>query len=227
MHRRTQYASAFFSIAIVAGCADGPQPPWPEGAPEPPAPTSTTPRPESTVAQSQKANVRFKRSARLRNDYAQALELDPSELCVELGQYACTEDVHRVALGDASPYTQGVYEPATETGVTAPLIVERVALAACGQRVELDFTYASAAVIFKDLPVDGDGNLEDADSEHVQAAVTNLYRRFLLRNPRDEEQADFTAAYHDVETVTSTDAARQWAYASCFAVATSIEALFY
>jgi hypothetical protein len=92
------------------------------------------------VARSSRNNLRFKGPERLAFDFAAALSLPADQVCNELGQYPCTTFVHTVALGGVEPYGIGFYEPLPFTGVTTPITIDRVALAACGQRVTLDVT---------------------------------------------------------------------------------------
>lgn len=174
------------------------------------------------VARSDKALVRFKRDLRLRNDFAQALGLDGDSLCAELGQYDCIGEVHGVALGGLRPYDLGINEHPRETGVTAPLVVERVALAACGERVQRDLD--GEGLIYQ-LTI-ADGALTDAHAPEISAAITTLYRRALQRDPKASELVHHTSFYDAVETESETPA-RDWAVLTCFAVLTSTESLFY
>lgn len=170
-----------------------------------------TPVPVGT-ATSAKANVRFKRDQRLANDYAAALGLSTAEVCTELGTYSCTEDVHAVGLGGTAAYSQGIFEPATLTGVTAPLIVERLALYGCSVRAQRDLSDPGNAVIF--------GGTRSS-------SVTALYRRALQRDPLPSEQAHLEALHADVAAAGALDPELSWATLSCFAVLTSTESLFY
>ena len=108
--------------------------------------------PESTeiikegVRTSARGNLRFKGPERLANDFAAALDLRPSDVCNELGQYPCATFVHNVALGGVDPYGPGLYEPSGITAVTTPLAVERMALAACTRRVDADLTTGEPAI---------------------------------------------------------------------------------
>ncbi|MEM6994588.1 MAG: hypothetical protein AAF721_29000 [Myxococcota bacterium] len=177
----------------------------------PPPPTSPT------------ANVRFKGPKQLRNDFARALSLPPDELCFELGDLSCTDDVHAVTLGGVEPDALGIYEPAKTSTATTPIAVDRIALAACGRRVDADF--AGAPVIF-DVPLSG-AALADVDGAEVTSAVTDLYRRILLRDPTAAELDLVRGLYTDVAATASDQPARDWAVASCFAVLTTMESLFY
>lgn len=178
---------------------------------EPPPPTSPS------------ANVRFKGPAQLRNDFAQTLGLPVDELCFELGTLSCTDDVHTVTLGGVEPDALGIYEPASTSNITTPIAVDRVALAACGRRVDADLQ--GKPVIF-DLTLDGEA-LADPTDASVAASVTTLYRRALLRDPTDAELSNVLALYDDVAASVSDRPARDWAVGSCFAVLTTMESLFY
>ena len=90
-------------------------------------PANTEPQP---VAASARGNLRFKGPERLNADVAQALELPATEVCKELGLYACTTVVHNVALGGVEPYGAGLYEASGITSATTPLVVDRVMWAA-------------------------------------------------------------------------------------------------
>lgn len=182
--------------------------------------------PTATLRTSAKARVRFKKAERYRNDLAQALQLNPNQVCQELGQYDCVEFVHTVALGGVEPYTLGITAPLDDTTATTPLAVERVALSACGQRVDADFADPDAALIFKSLPVDS-GTLSNPDAESVTQALTTLVQRSLLRDPRPEELSQLRALYGQITQDGAPEPARDWAVLSCFVVVTSLEALFY
>lgn len=177
-------------------------------------------------AKSDRANLRFKRATRLRNDVAQALQLDPTNVCLELGQYHCTDFVHTISLGGVEPYTLGLNVPFDDTTVTTPIATERVALYACEARVGADLGGGSG-VIFRDLSVDGEGKLADVAAEAVTQSLDTLYKRTLLRAPTDQELTHHRELYRAIEADGQPNAARDWAILSCFSVLTSMEGLFY
>jgi hypothetical protein len=179
------------------------------------------------LARSAKANVRFKRNVRLTNDFAQALALAPGELCKELGLYSCTELVHPLAVGGVDPYNLGLYEPLPFTGATSPIVMDRVALAACVKRVEADLAAPADAVIFRGLSPGADGKLASLETAEVKAALDTLYKRALLRPIDEGELATLKGLYRDVEASGKPAAAKSWMELSCFAVLTSVESLFY
>ncbi|MBK6687565.1 MAG: hypothetical protein IPG45_24040 [Deltaproteobacteria bacterium] len=177
-------------------------------------------------AESAKANLRIKSNLRLRNDLAQALGLAPNEVCLEMGQYSCTDFVHAVALGGVEPYTLGLNEPQSHTTLTTPIAVERVVMAACTKRA-LDDLGSAQPVIWKDLGIAADGKLADPGTAGVTNSITTLYQRGLLRDPKAREIEHLTQLYRDLEADGGANPARDWAILTCFSVLTSLEALFY
>lgn len=166
--------------------------------------------------------VSFKRGRRLGNDMAQALAISEQDLCRELGQFDCVDFVHRVALGDPEPYTAGMYEPLQNTTTSTTLVVERIAMSGCAQRVDADLAAPMTAVIFQGIST---GTL-DPNAPEVDAATIRLYQRALLRDPSDTELGIVRDFYPEV-AATSDDPARDWAVLACFSVLTSTEFLFY
>jgi hypothetical protein len=175
---------------------------------------------------SKKANLKFKGNERIRTDFARALGLDPTDVCKELGAFSCTHLVHQVALGGVEPYFLGLNEPLPFTTVTTPIATERVALAACGNRVDRDLGGSEEALIFVGLDVDASGKLTSHEDPAMAAAVDLLYKRALQREPTDDEVSELTGFYAEVEAK-SAQPARDWAVLSCFAVMTTMEQLFY
>ncbi len=177
-------------------------------------------------APSAKGNVRFKRNERLTVDFGNALGLPYEELCKELGIYSCTMFVHPLALGGVDPYGTGLYEPLPFTGVTSPIVVDRVALAGCTQRVNADLTNPTSAVIFKNITV-GPGGKVDPTSAAAKTALDTLYKRVLLRTPTADEVAHLQKLATDIEATGQPNPGQAWLTLSCFAVITSVESLFY
>lgn len=180
----------------------------------------------TAFAQSAKGRVRFKGAERMRNDIAQTLGLTSAEVCAELGLYDCVDYVHTVALGGVEPYTLGVTRPLENTSATTPLAVERVALAACGRRVDQDLAAPADALIFRDLGIT-DGRIPDLEAPGVEDSLQRLYRRALLRNPTDTELEQLGSLHAQISQDQAPDVGRDWAVLSCFAVVTSMEGLFY
>ncbi len=182
--------------------------------------------PQPSFAKSERANLRFKRDVRLGNDLAQILSLPKNQVCNELGQYSCTDQVHTISLGGVEPYQLGLNVAFDNTTATTPLATERVVLYACEQRATLDLGDSGDKLFFGNLEVD-DGKLADVDAENVAAAIDLLYKRSILRPPSTREVTHMRQLYRDIEADGSPEPARDWAILSCFSVLTSMEALFY
>ena len=174
--------------------------------------------------ESSKARVKFKEQGRFVRDLAASLELPRDQVCKELGLYDCYEVAHRIVLGGVEPYRRGIRDPLPVAPVTAPIAVDRVALSACATRVDRDFDGPSEAVMFGELATSG-----PTEAQLRQAART-IYER-LLRRPATEQETEALVAFYseaqDALDGTDEEPAREWAIASCFAVATSMEGLFY
>lgn len=179
-----------------------------------------------TYARSAKANLRFKGDLRLTIDFAVGLGLPLDQVCAELGQYQCTTFVHPVALGGVDPYGKGLYEALPVTGATTPAVVDRVALAGCVRRVDLDLATPASAVIFKALPVTA-GKLTNPAGAEVRLALTELTQRAWLRDPTEAELQHFIKLATDIEATGVMDPAKRWMQAACFAAFTSVESVFY
>lgn len=173
---------------------------------------------------SAKANVKFKTKDRLVKDIGNALSLDPGELCQELGQFDCGS-VHAIALGGVDAYGAGVFEPLASSAVTTPIAVDRLVLSACQVRAHRDFSAPANAVIFSGLTLDG-AKLADVEAAPVGTVITTLYRRMLLREPKESELLHLRQLYRDVEVASATPA-KDWAALGCYAVGTMMESVFY
>jgi hypothetical protein len=187
------------NLSSPAGMAAGDDSPT-ESAPPPPT--------EPPVVQPPVAELKLKNGTQLRNDWAEALGLDPNQLCVELGEFDCVDDVHRVVLGGVEPYVLRVDRPLAEPALTTPLAVERVAWAGCQQAMERDRSGAPQLLVMRGAGLDR------------SASAAALVRALLRRESTENEVRRL--AEHDPQL---DDAA--WADVACFAVATSIESLFY
>ncbi len=179
-----------------------------------------------TFAQSAKANVRFKKAVRLTNDLANALGLPADQLCKEFGQYQCATFVHTVPLGGTDPYGAGLYEPLPFTSMTSPIVTDRVALSGCMARTAADLATPAAAVIWKEVSLDGSGKL-DVDAPAVATAIDLLYKRALLRPPTTAEVGHLKQLYKDIDATGKPEVGKSFMTLSCFAVLTTVEALFY
>lgn len=181
----------------------------------------------SGFAASAKGIVRFKRNERLTGDYAKSLGLPQNAVCNELGLYPCATTVHHLALGGVDPYNIGLYEPVPFTGLTSPIVVDRVALSACIQRVMSDLTTPSTAVIFKGLTLDAMGKLTNVNAPEVKTALDTLYKQVVLRPVTDAEVGHLKQMYADILATNKPEAGKSWMTLSCFAVLTSVESVFY
>lgn len=212
------------SSACVLSACPAPSPSGPDAG-TPPADSGTGSTGE--VAPSSRNNLRFKNPEQLTAHFASALSLPPEQVCNELGQYPCTTYVHNVALGGVEPYGVGLYEPLTSTGVTTPIVIDRVALAACIRRVSLDVATPGEAVLFKGLELDAQGRLANREGAPVRDAITALYQRALLRDPTEAEVGTLSQLATQLESTGSQTPGRDWMTASCFAVLSSAESVFF
>lgn len=206
----------FCLVTLSAACSGTPAATDPEVL-EPPA---------APVAKSARGNLRFKGPERITSDFAAALELSPDALCLELGQYACTTAVHNVALGGVDPYGPGLYEAPGVTASTTPLVVERIAWAACGKRVELDLADAGKAVLFRNIALDGK-KLVSPDGAEVRSAIIEVTQRILLRKPYRTEVERYVKLARDLEATGTAEPARAFMQSLCFSVLSSTESVFY
>ena len=177
-----------------------------------------------------RANVRFKGVHRLKGDWARALALPPEELCRELDTHDCFDFVHTIALGGIDPYESQVYEASDSLAINAPLVVERVALAACGTRYDRDLTTTEGdeAVLYKDIELTEDHSIVDINSPSVDAYINRVYNRVLLRMPTAREGQTMKDFYQTLMDIPGGEKhARDWGVLTCFMVLTSTESLFY
>ncbi len=175
--------------------------------------------PEPAVAASARNHLVWKRYHAVEQDLSRALELPADELCTELGRFRCIGEVHLAGLGGHDPFNQGLYEPLAEPLVTTSLALERVALSACGTRVERD---RSDPVVFTSLALDEPAPA--ADSEAFTQTVQTLYRRLLGRDPLDDERRALAELLVDDEGERLSSA--EFAHLACFVVATTTEFSF-
>jgi hypothetical protein len=181
------------------------------------------PVPTEQVAASRQARVKYKSGARYANDLAAALDLQRDAVCRELGRYDCVDEVHRIVLGGVEPYTLGVREPLPSLGVTAPIAQDRVALAACTERIERDLA-ASEPVFLTAVDVDA------PTPGQLEATAGRFYDRILRRAATPDEVsalAQFHSTVTDEPGESRATATRDWAILSCFMVATTLESIFY
>jgi hypothetical protein len=175
------------------------------------------------VAPSRLARVKYKSGALYANDLAAALDLERDAVCRELGRYDCVDEVHRIVLGGVEPYTLGVHEPLPLNGVTTPIAQDRVALAACTERIERDLE-ASKPVFLRKIDVDA------PTPAQLEATAKRFYDRILRRAATPAEASalvQFYSTVTDEPGESRATATRDWAILSCFMVATTLESIFY
>lgn len=179
-------------------------------------PDDPDPDPEEPAqAPSTRAGVKRKAPSAYARDLAASLEIPPGELCRELSSFDCV-DTHLIALGGVEPYDLAVYEPLPEPGVSSPIAVDRIALSACGERWERDVANGSLE-LYAEL-MEG-----DTDPSARTAVAQRLIRRLLRRDGEPREIEAVVALWDDLPEPD----ARTWAQLSCFAIATTLENLFY
>ncbi|WP_217909958.1 hypothetical protein [Pseudenhygromyxa sp. WMMC2535] len=171
------------------------------------------------VAASTRNHLVWKRYHAVEQDLSRALELSTDELCTELGEYNCVQEVHLAGLGGNNPFVQALYEPLSDPLVTTSLALDRIAMSACKARVERD---RSAPVVFTKLDLEGDAPA--ADSEAFTESVDALYRRLLSRDPVAAEYE--VLAQLLVDDAGEAVSAASFAHEACFVVATTTEFLF-
>jgi hypothetical protein len=184
---------------------------------------ATDPVPTERVAASRQARVKYKSGARYANDLAAALDLPRDAVCRELGRYDCVDEVHRIVLGGVEPYTLGVRDPLPSIAVTAPIAQDRVALAACTERIERDLA-ASEPVFLTAVDLDA------LTPGELEATAGRFYDRILRRAATPDEVsalAQFHSTVTDEPGESGATATRDWAILSCFMVATTLESIFY
>ena len=175
-----------------------------------------------------KPSLKIKNHRVLEADLSAVLDLEPEELCNELGVASCLNLVHRVTLGGVAPYTQSVYQPSEVSSVSAPSALERVVYSACGLRILRDFNPEEARDgIFGNLPLSQGGRLTDPQGSEVREAITALINRALLRDPSETEIEELIGLYEQLEMAGTQLPGPSWAWGACFAVLTSVEFLFY
>jgi hypothetical protein len=107
--------------------------------------------------------------------------------------------------------------------VTAPIAQDRVALAACTERIERDLA-ASEPVFLTAVDVDAPTPGE------LEATAGRFYDRILRRAATPDEVsalAQFHSTVTDAPGERRASATRDWAILSCFMVATTLESIFY
>jgi hypothetical protein len=230
MHRAIAWIALTFPLGACetgkepAGPATRTPPPHPSTAVDAGASAPSEPSPSDEAFQrSPRPALQWKRYAAFEDDLAAALALPKDALCKEFGREACIRGVHLSPLGGHDPFSSGLLESSAEPLATTPTVVERIVLSACSERAELDRKAGTGAELFKGL--DLAGKAAAPSDEVTQGVVTELYRRFLSRDPEPSER-DIVAALAADEQGEAVPALA-FAKGACFAVATTTEFLFF
>ena len=117
-----------------------------------------------------------------------------------------------IASPSAESTTLGIDQPLADAPVGAPIAVDRVAVAACGERLAKD--KAGPAILF--------GPVWRRSARARREVAQNLVRRILARHPNETEVSGLVALYDTIAPLTD-DPTREWSIGACMA-ATSAEA---
>jgi hypothetical protein len=158
----------------------------------------------------------WKRYRAFEDGMSQGLQVDKNRLCLELGQHSCIDKVHLTVLGGNEPYTMGQYEAARSPTILTGIAVDRIVLAACETRLNLDKGLGAGAIVFKSFPL----SASDVTPEQVRNQTASLYQRLLARDATAEE----LNTAQDILKITKTG--DKVAMALCFAVGSQIENIF-
>lgn len=174
----------------------------------------------------QQARLRWKRVDTLENDLRGIFDLTAELACGEVGiQGICFDAIHQVPLGGYEPVSTGMTAGIATTSKTTPLSLERVAVATCGARVDLD-TVRQRNTLAKQFwtHIDLDATELDPDDINVRAQLTDLVKHVLGRLPTDAELDHLASLATPLDNVAVP--ARDFAKTACFAVVTQTEFLF-
>lgn len=211
--------SGFVSLIALAACTTAPEPAQVAFAADAPAPVaSVDPR------------VKFKDGERYLRDLSENLSMPREEICKELSRYDCMTDAFRIVLGGVEAPNLLVNEPIENAALTSPIAVDRVALHVCSNRVRMDREKPAEAVLFKTGAFGADGRARSPDTKWLNAAADAIYGSILMRSPSEREIQNLAAYYTQVaegRPANSVEVAADWVTLSCFAVASSLEAVFY
>lgn len=210
-------------VSSTAGSSDqGPSDSTTAGAGSDSGGTNGSSQGGSSDIASRTSDLQWKRYATFEADLAGALELSRDALCREFGEAPCIRAVHLTPLGGNEPFESGLLKPSQEPLATTPTVVDRIVLAACSRRADLDA--ADGGGVFGSA-LDLADSAPEASSAAVHSVVTDLYRRLLARDPSDEEIEVIGGLTRDESGAPV--AAVDFAKAACFAIGTTTEFLFF
>jgi hypothetical protein len=195
------FRKAIITLFLIGCSAKGTNVTTPDGGSDP-SDSGVDPNGLPPVVESSKSRLQFAGGSLYATLLSQGLGIPRDTLCRELGLYDCVEDVHRIALLEVEPYRTGIIDPLENTVVSSPIAVERIALAACTQWSKT---------------ITGDR----------ATVVTTLYQKLLQRDPEEREVQHLEDLYTSMAAVGDPALDDAWESMSCFAVATTMEALFY
>lgn len=164
----------------------------------------------------------WKRAPILEQDLARALDLNVEDLCQELGRFSCLNQVHNYALGGHDPFERGQYRPMEQPSQLTTIAFERVIHLSCIKRLEKDIA-SSQPRVFRYFALNEPLMIiPDAD---VSAQITDLYQRFLLRDPSANERV-IALTLADRQRF-GTRPGRELAQALCLAIGSQLEFLLF
>jgi hypothetical protein len=168
--------------------------------------------------------VKLKDGDRYLRDLSAALEIPRAEVCKELGQYDCFNDAFRIVLGGVDAANLALNEPLSQDALTAPIALDRLALHVCVNRVQKDLADPAHAVLLKGAKAGA-----KPSPAWMKHTVNEIYGRILSRDPSPAETAKLVGFYGTVEVSPgpAAERAKTWVTLSCFAVASSVENVFY
>lgn len=158
----------------------------------------------------------WKRYRAFESGLVKGLGLTKDQVCLELGKDSCIDKVHLTPLGGNEPFFNGQYERAQTPTVLTAVAVDRVVLAACSRRIQLDAGLGANAVVFKNFPL----TAAKPSDDQIKQQATELYRRLLARDPEAPELSAISAFGG---TATAGD---KIALSLCYAIASSSENIF-
>jgi hypothetical protein len=212
-------SGAALLAAVTAACTSVPEQVPVRFAADAPAPvTSVDPR------------VKFKDGERYLRDLSANLSIPREEICKELSRYDCMTDAFRIVLGGVEAPNLLVNEPIEDAALTSPIAVDRLALHVCTNRVRMDKEKPADAVLFKAGAFGRDGRAKGPELAWLNSTADAIYGSVLLRTPSEREVQNLAAYYAQVaegRAANNPDVAADWVTLSCFAVASSLEAVFY
>ncbi|MEZ5938431.1 MAG: hypothetical protein R3C52_09435 [Hyphomonadaceae bacterium] len=218
---KISYHLGLLSVSVlVAACASSaPSPQTDLAAVESPAPVaSSDPR------------VKFKDGERYLRDLSANLQIPRDEICKELSQYDCMTDAFRIVLGGVEAPNLLVNDPIESAALTSPIALDRVALHVCTNRVKLDQEKPEQAVLFQAGAFGKKDKAKKPDPAWMHQTADTIYGSVLMRTPSEQEVQNLVSFYDQVRdgrAANSKEVAADWVTLSCFAVASSLEAVFY